>query len=336
MKAKLLLSILLSSSITTIFAPCSGTENTKIGQDPFITRIQDLTQIRLAPEKITTDLSGYTLPPFPIEQKNRNHFDDRPEGSLTPIKSLVMHYTVCNTLETLNLFTKDIPDGRVSASYVITESDSGLKIPGGKVIKMAPNDKRTWHAGVSKWREITNLNGTSLGIENVNKGFTDSLEQVRKWYPFDKDQIHSLGLLSQAIVRKYNISPIYVVGHADIAPDRKQDPGILFPWGQLYNAYDVGAWLSTEEQTTSAITERYSPKEPLPQGASIEFLSTYLKLYGYNIEPTSKPNEQFLNVLKSFKSHFSYNQQPEKYDSQPDENDMLWIWSLNAKYKTFL
>lgn len=201
------------------------------------------------------------------------------------------------------------------------------------MIKMAPDDKRTWHAGVSKWREITNLNGTSLGIENVNKGFTDSTDQHRTWYPFDKDQIHSLGLLSQAIVKKYNISPVYVVGHTDIAPDRKQDPGILFPWGQLHNDYGVGAWLGTEEQNSSAIAERYTPKEPLPQDVSVEFLSTYLKEYGYNIEPTSKPTEQFSNVLKAFKSHFSCNQQPEKYAGQPDRNDMLWIWGLNAKYK---
>lgn len=330
MKTKSLLFIMLFSSISTLFTPCRSMQIA----DPFVTRIQELTQLTLVPEKLTSELSGYSLPPFPLDQKNRNHFDDRSEGSLTPIKSLVMHYTVCNTPTTLSLFTKDIPDGRVSASYVITESESDLNIPGGKVIKMAPDDKRTWHAGVSKWREINNLNGTSLGIENVNKGFTDSPGQDRVWYPFDPQQVQSLGLLSQAIVKKYHISPLYVVGHTDIAPDRKQDPGILFPWGQLYRDYNVGAWLGAEEQNSSAITANYSPKEPLPQGVSIEFLSTYLKQYGYNIEPTSNPNDQFSNVLKAFKSHFSCNQQPEKYNSQPDENDMLWIWGLNAKYKT--
>ncbi|MGV8949374.1 MAG: N-acetylmuramoyl-L-alanine amidase [Candidatus Paracaedibacter sp.] len=329
MKKKLLLSSVFLS-VAMVSAPCSAMEG-----DNFITTVQGLTGLTLVPEKFTSTLDGYTLPPFPLGEKNRNHFDDRSEGSFTPIKSLVMHYTVCNTPATLNLFTKDIPDNRVSASYVITEAEShdDKRIPGGKVIKMAPDDKRTWHAGVSKWREITNLNGTSLGIENVNKGFTDPSGQERVWYPFDQDQIHSLGLLSQAIVKKYNISPTYVIGHADIAPDRKQDPGILFPWDKLYSTYGVGAWLSKEEQNTSAITN-FSPKEPLPQNVSIEFLSTYLKQYGYNIEPTSKPTEQFLNVLKSFKSHFSCNQQPEKYNSEPDENDMLWIWGLNAKYKT--
>lgn len=334
MKTKLFLFIMLPSAITSVFVPCMSMEDSQVTSDPFVMRIQELTQLTLMPEKFTPELSGYVLPPFPLEQKNRNHLDDRSEGSLTPIRSLVMHYTVGDTPEALNLFTKDISYGRASASYVITESDDALNIPGGKVIRMAPDDKRTWHSGLSKWREINNLNGTSLGIENVNKGFTDSSDQVRTWYPFDKDQIHSLGLLSQAIVRKYNISPMYVVGHTDIAPQRKQDPGILFPWGQLYNAYNVGAWLGNEEQTPSAIDESYTPKEPLPQGVSIEFLSTHLKDYGYNIDPTSHSNEQFLNVLKAFKSHFSCNLQPEKYNGQPDENDMFWIWGLNAKYKT--
>jgi N-acetylmuramoyl-L-alanine amidase len=67
------------------------------------------------------------------------------------------------------------------------------------------------------------------------------------WYPFDKDQVRSLGLLSQSIVKKYNIKPYNVVGHSDIAANRKQDPGILFPWRELYQTYKVGAWLENEE-----------------------------------------------------------------------------------------
>ncbi|MEI8295463.1 MAG: N-acetylmuramoyl-L-alanine amidase [Alphaproteobacteria bacterium] len=332
MKVKILPPIVLSLIITTILTPCNGMEDAQISPDPFVNRINELTGLKLTPKKFTSELKGYNLPPFSPAQGNRNHFDDRPEGSFTRIESLVMHYTVCNTPETLDLFTKNIPDGRVSASYVITETDDALGISGGQVIRMMPDDERAWHAGVSSWRGINNLNGTSIGIENVNKGFTDSPGQARVWYPFDPAQIHSLGLLSQAIVRKHNIPPMYVVGHADIAPGRKQDPGILFPWGELYSTYGVGAWLGDEEQSVEAVAKTYSPKELPPRDVNIEFLSTQLQEYGYKIEPTSKPDEHFLNVLKAFKSHFSCNQKPEEYDSQPNENDVRWIWSLNAKY----
>jgi N-acetylmuramoyl-L-alanine amidase len=319
-------------------------------QDLFIDTINAGCDLNLVPEKLTNQLNGYKILPFPEEQKNRNHFDDRPEGILTPIKSLVMHYTVLDIFETLSLFTKNISEGRVSSSYVITESDEGADIKGGQVIQVAPDDKRTWHGGVSKWREINNLNGTSIGIENVNKGFLDhpqpeergaedaSKTQIleREWFSFDPDQIQSLGLLSQALIKKYNISPVYVVGHADIASQRKQDPGILFPWGHLFETYGVGAWLTEEERSPSVIMERYKPTKLLPPGVDIKFLSKCLKKYGYNVVPTPTPTEEFLNVLKAFKSHFSRNQQPERYNDEADENDMVWAWGLISKYKPFL
>lgn len=320
--------------IMVTFSPCRGMETGQEISDPFIRRVQELCQLSLTSENLTKELDGYSLVPFSGEQKNRNHFDDRPQGSLTPIKSIVMHYTVSNFTRTMDLFTKDIPDGRVSSSYVISETDESLDIPGGKVIRIAPDDKRTWHAGVSQWREIVNLNGVSLGIENVNKGFIDAQDKERAWFPFDHQQVHALGLLSQALIKEYHIAPSYIVGHADIAPDRKQDPGILFPWERLYHVYDVGAWLTKEELDTSTINQRYVPKEPLPKGVSVEFLSTQLNRYGYKVEPTSMATGQFLDVLKAFKSHFSSNMEPHMYNSQPDEKDMLWVWGLNAKYPT--
>jgi N-acetylmuramoyl-L-alanine amidase len=302
--------------------------------DPFINRVRELNDIELIPEQFAEGLGGYKVPYFLPPQTNRNHFDDRPEGPLTPIKSLVMHYTVSNFQRTLDTFTKDIPANRVSATYVISETDEALGIPGGRIIQVTPEDKRAWHAGVSSWRELTNLNGTSVGIENVNKGFIDSSGEPRRWFPFDPNQIHALGLLSQGIIQKHHIYPAYVVGHADIAPGRKQDPGILFPWGQLYKDYAVGAWLVEEELNPYIINNRYCPQEELPQGVSFAFLSTYLKKYGYSIEPTAYPSAPFSDVLKAFKSHFSQNQNPQGYDGAPDENDMLWAWGLAVKYKS--
>lgn len=302
-------------------------------QDPFILGIKSLTNIQLIPHRILDRFPGYQVPFFP--DTNRNHFDDRPQGALTPIQCLVMHYTVVDLAETLDIFTKDLVNSRSSATYVITEQEAVYKVPGGKLIQVVPEEKRAWHAGVSQWRDMANLNGVSLGIEHVNKGGGDKTDGGRYWALFDSDQIHISGLLSQAIVQKYNISPVNVVGHQDIAPDRKDDPGLLFPWGKLHTAYGVGAWLTDNEQTVTAI-EKYKPQEPLPSEVNLAFLSRYLKRYGYPIEETNALTSQFCNVLKAFKSHFSQNQNPGGYNAIPDMKDMFWIWGLTTKYKQYL
>lgn len=243
-----------------------------------------------------------------------------------------MHYTVINLNQTLFEFTKNVPDNRVSSGYVISEKEDDMNIPGGKVICVVDDAKRAWHAGNSNWRELEKLNDVSIGIEHVNKGFKEGTSP-REWYTFDPDQIKASGILSRNIVEKYGIKPIYVVGHSDIAPLRKEDPGIMFPWGEFYK-YGVGAWLSDDERSVKAIVEKYHPKEDLPQEVSILFLSTHFKNYGYKLTETATATDEFLSVLKAFKSHFSYNQQPEMYDSGADMNDMFWIWALTAKYES--
>lgn len=302
-------------------------------KDPFISQIEQLTNVQIIPEKMTDRLMGYRVPLF--QDNNRNHFDDRPEGVLTPIKCLVMHYTVINCRETLAAFTKSSTDNRASATYIISESETEHGIPGGKVIQAVPEEKRAWHAGVSQWRDMVNLNGVSLGIEHVNKGFINTPSGEQSWFSYDADQIHASGLLSQAIMKKYNIPPVNVVAHQDIAPDRKQDPGILFPWEKLYTDYGVGAWLALDEQTMAGI-EKYKPQEPLPSEVNLSFLSQYLKRYGYPLEETDSLTPEFRNVLKAFKSHFSQNQNPKGYKDVPDMKDMFWIWGLTAKYRQYL
>ncbi len=169
--------------------------------DDFIGVIEKSTGIKLGHQEFTPELAGYKIPLFEGQQINRNHFDERPES--TPIKYLVMHYTVCNTPITLRAFTRDIDDGRVSSHYVITETELDLKIPGGKIIQICPDEKRSWHAGISKWKETKNLNAFSIGIENVNKGFTVNDSSEKTWYGFDKDQMSALGNLSQNIIKQY-------------------------------------------------------------------------------------------------------------------------------------
>jgi N-acetylmuramoyl-L-alanine amidase len=290
----------------------------------------DLEQI--VPKKFTPEISGFEILPYK-DTPNRNHYDDLNNGSLTKMDGIMMHYTVCNATDTIRLFTKDAPSNRVSAHFIITQREDGTPLHGGEVLQVVPLDKRAWHAGISAWREFKNLNGSFFGIENVNPGFTPPEGQPETWYPFDEKQIESLGLLSRALIDRHHIAPYNIVGHADVAPKRKHDPGILFPWATLYYKYGVGAWIQEDAiESPSLIEQQWNPQEPLPQGVNIAFLSKYLRAYGYSIEETAYPNEDFNYALRAFKAHFSRNQHPEHYTFDAGREEMIWAWALVARY----
>ncbi|MCJ8157534.1 N-acetylmuramoyl-L-alanine amidase [Sphingomonas sp. LaA6.9] len=111
------------------------------------------------------------------------------------------------------------PEAKVSAHYVVTED--------GQIIRMVAEDKRAWHAGRSHWRGVTDINSASIGIEIVNPGHEFG------YRPFPDEQIDALIPLVAEIMATYHITRGNVVGHSDIAPARKRDPGELFPWGRL-------------------------------------------------------------------------------------------------------
>ena len=136
-----------------------------------------------------------------------------------------MHYTA----EDFHSSLKTLTDEHVSAHYLLPahpQREHGKPT----VYRLVPEAMRAWHAGTSAWRGRSNLNDTSIGIEIVNKGFTRSM-LFTHWQPYTAEQIAVLIPLSRDIVQRYGIQPQDVVGHSDIAPQRKQDPGPLFPGG---------------------------------------------------------------------------------------------------------
>lgn len=148
-----------------------------------------------------------------IETPSPN-FDERQ----LPISMLVLHYTgMPDAASAIGWMAN--PESKVSAHYVVTEE--------GDVVRMVDEDKRAWHAGRSYWRGITDVNSASIGIEIVNPG--------HEWgyRPFPWTQMEALIPLVHDIVTRHRISRGNVVGHSDVAPARKQDPGELFPWAQL-------------------------------------------------------------------------------------------------------
>ena len=142
------------------------------------------------------------------------NFDER---SL-PVSMIVLHYTGMKTGEAAIARLRD-PEAKVSAHYVVAED--------GTMLRLVDEEKRAWHAGKSSWRGITDVNSASVGIEIVNPGHEFG------YRPFPDEQIGSVVRLVAEIKDRYEITRGNIVGHSDIAPARKRDPGELFPWAEL-------------------------------------------------------------------------------------------------------
>lgn len=135
-----------------------------------------------------------------------------------PVTMLVLHYTGMQDAASAIARLTDA-DAKVSSHYLVAED--------GQVMRLVPEDRRAWHAGKALWRGISDVNSASIGIEIVNPGHEFG------YRPFPASQMDALVPLVADIVKRYAIEPANVVGHSDVAPARKQDPGELFDWELL-------------------------------------------------------------------------------------------------------
>jgi N-acetylmuramoyl-L-alanine amidase len=160
------------------------------------------------------------------ERTSPNH-DSRGEApNMRPVDMLVLHYTGMQSAAAAIDRLCD-PEARVSAHYVVEED--------GTVWRLVPEERRAFHAGVSCWEGEQNLNRLSIGVEIVNPG--------HEWgyRPFPEAQMAAVERLCHEVLLRHPIPPYRVVGHSDIAPDRKSDPGELFDWPRLAAA-GIGLW----------------------------------------------------------------------------------------------
>lgn len=161
------------------------------------------------------------------ERPSPNHGDRRPEGDgAVVVDMLVVHYTGMVPDARALAWLCD-PASQVSAHYFVDEA--------GAVCRLVPEERRAWHAGVSAWRGATDINSRSIGIELANPGHEFGYRD------FPPVQIDALIELAGAILARHPIPPRNVVGHSDIAPARKLDPGERFPWQRLAEA-GIGLW----------------------------------------------------------------------------------------------
>ena len=176
------------------------------------------------------------------------NFDER--GSDTPVDILLMHYTGMETGAAALSRLCDA-DARVSAHYTVDED--------GTIYAHVPEDKRAWHAGKSYWAGATDINARSIGIEIVNPGHEFG------YRAFPDRQIEAVMELSQNIIARHSIPKERVLGHSDVAPARKQDPGELFPWSTLAAA-GIGLWPQSPTPVRQSRASARSANRPSPQG----------------------------------------------------------------------
>ena len=193
------------------------------------------------------------------------------------IKFVIIHYTgMQSEIESIKRLKSN--KYKVSCHYLINR--------GGKIIQMVKDKKIAWHAGKSKWKKLVNLNNYSIGIELVNKGHEFGYQN------FSAKQINSLILLCKFLKKKYQIKKENFLGHSDIAPLRKIDPGEKFPWKRLSNN-NLGRWYKKDRKHIKINAKKIE---------SLFFKN--LRKIGYNYFSIQKRSPKDKKIIKSFQQHF--------------------------------
>ena len=196
------------------------------------------------------------------------------------IKYIILHYTgMRSETKALKRLTDD--SSNVSCHYFIKRN--------GQIILIVPELYEAWHAGKSKWKKDISLNKTSIGVEISNKGHEFGYQN------YSKEQIFSLIKLSKYLIKKYKIKRSNILGHSDIAFERKKDPGEKFPWRYLAKK-KIGIWHKIDEKKLKKIRNKKITKNEI-----LKFLK-YLNKIGYFVKNLSK-NKKF-KLVKSFQRRF--------------------------------
>jgi len=242
---------------------------------------------------------------------------------------IVLHATSQDFSESLDTLTihSNYP---VSSHYLIPHlDDDSYHKDDLAVYRLVPEYERAWHAGLSQWGKEVSLNDRSIGIEVVNEFYCieqtdppniDNLECEFLSYP--EHQIELLIRLLKDILNRYpELDPIDIVGHADIAPHRKSDPGPNFPWQQMYAA-GIGTWY--EESDVQRYTQLFVGQLP-----KLIIIQRALKILGYPIEDSGLYDEQTRFAFRAMQMHY----RPSNYTGNIDLETVAILFALIEKYR---
>ena len=233
------------------------------------------------------------MPPF-VDRPSPNHAA-RPAGRGVDI--LLLHYTGMKSAE-IALERMCDPAAQVSAHYCVDED--------GTVYRLVGEDRVAWHAGASSWAGASNINARSVGIELVNPGHDWG------YRPFPAAQMSALTGLARKILARHPIPPERVLGHSDVAPERKQDPGELFDWRALAAA-GIGLW-----------PETVAASGLVPEVGEIQ---ARLARYGYAVPDHGTLDNATKAAITAFQRHF----RPAAVTGTPDGETLAILDALLAQ-----
>ena len=246
------------------------------------------------------------------------------------VKFLVMHYTAIDYEKSMRAL---VDEGGLSSHYLLPESgDSSYPHDKLEIIQLVDENDRAWHAGRSYWQGREDLNDHSIGIEIVNvptchipehssPAMQNDASKLCIYPDYDAKQIELLITLSKDILKRNpDIGPTQIVGHSDIAPSRKNDPGPRFPWYQLYKA-GIGAWYDSD--TVDKYWQLFSASKP-----STELMQKAMRSYGYEVIATGQLDSQTLDALSAFQMHFL----PWHVSGNNDARSAAVLFALLEKY----
>ena len=213
-------------------------------------------------------------------------------GQSSRVRYLVLHYTGLPADSSLRVLSQQ----EVSAHYLVTDTTPP------HVYQLVPESRSAWHTGVSYWYGQISLNATSIGIEIVNSG-----NEHGDWQPYTQAQIDTVIALVRDVAQRHGIEPRNIVGHSDIAPQRKIDPGPSFPWHELAQA-GLGRWY--DEAGAAAQLARLQ-NEPLPD---VAWFQQQLQRLGYECPQDGELTPATRRVIAAFQMHY----RPARYDGEPD------------------
>jgi N-acetylmuramoyl-L-alanine amidase len=203
------------------------------------------------------------------------------DARTAPPDMIVLHYTGMPTAEAALAKMCD-PEAKVSAHYMVEED--------GRIFSLVPEERRAWHAGKSFWKGETDINAVSVGIEVVNPGH----EFGYRSYP--DAQIDALIDLIADVRSRWTIPDARILGHADVAPDRKEDPGELFPWKRLAEQ-GHGLWVESGAAPGAPLSEG-------DEGAGVFALQAGLTRLGYDCAPSGRYDAATTTIVRAFQRHW--------------------------------
>ena len=260
-----------------------------------------------------------------------NYIEIESKNYDTRVKYIVLHFTSEDINESLRLLTAN-SSRSVSSHYLISDRQQSQNSSKPKVYKLVDEEFRAWHAGSSFWDGERGINDNSIGIEIVNESkcsvpvvYLENYSDINtkcKFEIYPEEQIEELIKLIKSIKKRHpKIKSKNIIGHSDIAPKRKIDPGPLFPWKQLFDV-GIGAWYSDE--IYQSFLRNFSDKMP-----TVKEVQEQLFRYGYDIKISGYEDKQSRDNVRAFQLHF----RPSKYDGYIDAETAAIIFSLNKIYK---